>query len=243
MYTARQLHYLQVLGIPAWRPKHTPAVGVPAGEANTPGEPAQVNPETAVVTAAEAGPAAGKAVDGDTLPQTLTIPAVDSSAQEHRQPDPADWRERLVLAEPASPGTLPIVLMDSPELEQATRQGAERMYQAMLQAIGLGPRTVQRLAIGGAAAADSTKAAPLLSAFLAALQQPVLLFVMPDSVGGSARLSSIRGQGELETPGGSPSIVTWHPAWLLSHPDLKRDTWQDLKQFRSLIETASTESQ
>jgi uracil-DNA glycosylase family 4 len=50
----------------------------------------------------------------------------------------------------------------------------------------------------------------------------------------SAPISQLRGR--IYQRGASKLIVTFHPAALLRNPNLKRDTWQDMKMLRKILD-------
>jgi uracil-DNA glycosylase len=47
-------------------------------------------------------------------------------------------------------------------------------------------------------------------------------------------------RGRVYKYGGSQLIPTFHPAFLLRSPDRKRDAWQDLKQAKALLDSATS---
>lgn len=53
-----------------------------------------------------------------------------------------------------------------------------------------------------------------------------------------APMEELRGRVHLYGPGQTPLVVTYHPDWLLRHPEHKPETWADLLLARMAMQTA-----
>lgn len=79
---------------------------------------------------------------------------------------------------------------------------------------------------------EAASCAPYLDRQLALLRPKVILAVgriaAQRLLDTEAPVSRLRGKVHRYGPGGTPLVVTWHPAYLLRRPEAKAEAWRDL---------------
>lgn len=241
--SARQLAYLQALGIEAWA-RRTEVLG--PGPAGPPGE---VPPEPAVPADASSAPVAPAPVETATVSRPAPCADLGWEALEARVRGCtacglAATRTQTVFGV-GDRGARWMLVGEAPGAEE-DRQGfpfvgrAGQLLTAMLHAVGLSREQVYIANILKCRPPGNRDPRPEEVACCEGFLHRQVALVRPGIILALGRvaaqnllkvdlpLKALRGRPHSFGPSGVPLIVTYHPAYLLRSPGEKRRAWEDL---------------
>lgn len=132
----------------------------------------------------------------------------------------------LVLSDPAAQPS------DQP-LSQPFFGAAGKLLDAMLKAIGQSRTSCQLAALAPAGSSGTYG----LDAWAAQHSPTVILYcVHPNSDKSAPLTPGSSGEEPVLAVAGAQCVVSYHPEFLLQHPEMKRRAWEDLKTVRRLLD-------
>lgn len=205
MYTALQLQYLAVMGIPAWELRESSAPTVPM----------------------RASTSAARVVRPPFADWLTTQPLSAFTDGKTRAYTTGSTASPLLLLSDA----LPAAAAGGAPAQSFSEAGA-RLLDAMLKAIGQSRAGCSR----GSLATQGLVGEYSVSQELAkSTCSVVLFFAQPAGNHGYNELAPLRDTVHALGRSEIPCVVTYHPDYLLLHPDCKREAWEDLKRVRTLL--------
>lgn len=211
VYSDRQLRYLDAMGIPAWTHRRSPQNHLESPM-----------PEARPVTGAGANPI-DTCQSADDFTIWLSRASLARSARSEMLEGNRD--SALLIIEDASSSVAGQRPFSGP---------VSRLFDAMLKAIGLSRRNTLLATL--APSQDSMTSSGTSLAELQDLSlRAVLFYSIPSGQHGLNDFESLRNRDHVLS-GEVPCIVSYHPAHLMSHNDLKRAAWDDLKRVKQLLE-------
>jgi len=114
------------------------------------------------------------------------------------------------------------------------------MLDAMLKAIGQSRTTVQIASLAGDSLLDQSDQSSVHDFVSQQATRVILLFSRPGAGGGRITADELSAQRSAHSLAVSQTreiqvIASYHPDWLLLHPENKREVWEHLKCVGTLL--------